>query len=67
MLNQGTPTLSDILYSKFYLILSDSCMFYDNLVVYKGFGGVVLAPEEGKHISDALGKSKKNVILQNHG
>lgn len=42
-------------------------MFYDNLAVYEGFGGVVLAKEEGQHISNALGTSNKNLILQNHG
>lgn len=42
-------------------------MFYDNLAVYEGFGGVVLAKEEGVHISNALGTANKNVILQNHG
>lgn len=42
-------------------------MFYDNLAVYEGFGGVVLAREEGTHISNALGSAKKNLILQNHG
>lgn len=45
----------------------DSCMFYDDLAVYSSFGGVVLSTEEGHRISDALGPSKKNIILQNHG
>ncbi|KAJ0298301.1 hypothetical protein COL5a_002844 [Colletotrichum fioriniae] len=35
--------------------------------VYEGFGGVVLAKEEGEHIAEALGPSNKNIILQNHG
>lgn len=47
--------------------LVDSCMFYDNLAVYEGFGGVVLAREEGQQIAKALGSSNKNLILQNHG
>ena len=42
-------------------------MFYEDLAVYEGFGGIVLAKEEGVHIATALGKTKKNVILQNHG
>ncbi|KAK7457625.1 class II Aldolase and Adducin domain-containing protein [Colletotrichum acutatum] len=35
--------------------------------VYEGFGGVVLAKEEGEHIAEALGPTNKNIILQNHG
>lgn len=42
-------------------------MFYRNLAVYEGFGGVVLAAEEGKRIADSLGQDKLHVILQNHG
>jgi hypothetical protein len=42
-------------------------MFYDNLAVYKGFGGVVLVEEEGLRIADALGPTNLNMILQNHG
>ena len=42
-------------------------MFYDDLAVYAGFGGVVFAKEEGEHIANALGPTKKNIILQNHG
>lgn len=42
-------------------------MFYNDLAVYKGFGGVVFAKEEGEHIAQALGPTKKNIILQNHG
>lgn len=47
--------------------IQDSCMFYNDLSVYAGFGGVVLAKEEGEHIAEALGPTNKNVILQNHG
>ncbi|QSS65544.1 hypothetical protein I7I51_06388 [Histoplasma capsulatum] len=47
-------------------MIVDSCMFYDDLAVYEGFGGIVLVKEEGENISRALG-SKKNLILQNHG
>jgi hypothetical protein len=50
----------------FYLQI-DSCMFYNDLAVYQGFGGVVLAKEEGRNIADSLGPSHRNVILRNHG
>lgn len=46
---------------------TDNCMFYKNLEVYKGFGGIVLAEEEGKRLASALGKDSLNLILQNHG
>lgn len=49
------------------MINQDSCMFYKNTGVYEGFGGVVLAAEEGQHISNALGPTNMNLILQNHG
>ncbi|GKT56664.1 L-fuculose-phosphate aldolase [Colletotrichum tofieldiae] len=39
----------------------------NDLSVYAGFGGVVLAKEEGEHIAEALGPTNKNIILQNHG
>lgn len=45
----------------------DSCYFFDDLSVYEGFGGVVLAKEEGVHIGEALGPKNKSIILQNHG
>jgi len=45
----------------------DSCVFYDNHTVYKNFGGVVLAKEEGENIARALGPKWKTCILQNHG
>ncbi|PAV19523.1 hypothetical protein PNOK_0445700 [Pyrrhoderma noxium] len=48
-------------------LTQDSCLFYDNLAVYKSFGGIVLAPEEGKRIAEALGPKNKTCILQNHG
>ncbi|KAH9458063.1 hypothetical protein MJO28_005118 [Puccinia striiformis f. sp. tritici] len=44
----------------------DACAFYNDLAVYRGFGGTVLASEEGDNIAKALGQ-KKAVILQNHG
>ncbi|KAF2029384.1 arad-like aldolase/epimerase, partial [Setomelanomma holmii] len=49
------------------MLNQDSCMFYNDLAVYAYFGGVVFAKEEGAKLADALGKSKKNIILQNHG
>lgn len=45
----------------------DCCYFYDDLSVYEDFGGVVLGSAEGEAIAQALGPSKMNVILQNHG
>lgn len=44
----------------------DSVRFYKSHGVYKQFGGVVLAGEEGERIADALGDGKA-AILQNHG
>lgn len=44
----------------------DSLRFYKNHGVYKHFGGVVLAGDEGERIADALGDGKA-AILQNHG
>ncbi|TIB70003.1 aldolase [Wallemia mellicola] len=48
------------------IMSQDSCLFYNNLAVYKNFGGIVLAQQEGENIAAALGKAK-NCILQNHG
>lgn len=45
----------------------DSCLFYDNLSMYKSFGGIVLADEEGNNIARAIGPKNKAIILQNHG
>ncbi|GAA6005353.1 hypothetical protein JCM10207_002948 [Rhodosporidiobolus poonsookiae] len=49
------------------MLVQDSCFFYDNLAVYKSFGGIVLAQEEGTNIAKAMGKKHKTAILQNHG
>ncbi|KAE9390640.1 arad-like aldolase/epimerase [Gymnopus androsaceus JB14] len=49
------------------MLTQDSCLFHDNLGVYKNFGGVVLAQEEGENIAKALGPKWKTCILQNHG
>ncbi|EMD38324.1 hypothetical protein CERSUDRAFT_113481 [Gelatoporia subvermispora B] len=48
------------------MITQDSCAFYNDIAVYRQFGGVVLEAEEGEHIVEALG-DKKAAILQNHG
>ncbi|KAF2182059.1 arad-like aldolase/epimerase [Zopfia rhizophila CBS 207.26] len=48
------------------MITQDSLRFYKSHSVYKQFGGVVLASEEGERIADALGNGKA-AILQNHG
>ncbi|PVH98530.1 class 2 aldolase adducin domain-containing protein [Periconia macrospinosa] len=49
------------------MLNQDSCMFYQDLAIYTNFGGVVFAKEEGQRLAQALGPSKKNMILQNHG
>ncbi|CDM28042.1 hypothetical protein DTO013E5_4025 [Penicillium roqueforti] len=49
------------------MLNQDSCMFYDDLSVYRAFGGVAFAKEEGQLIADALGPKHKNLIMQNHG
>jgi ribulose-5-phosphate 4-epimerase/fuculose-1-phosphate aldolase len=49
------------------MLNQDSCMFYNDLAVYTNFGGVVFATEEGGKLADALGPTKKNMIMQNHG
>ncbi|KAF2748790.1 arad-like aldolase/epimerase [Sporormia fimetaria CBS 119925] len=48
------------------MITQDSLRFYKSHGVYKQFGGVVLASEEGERIAEALGDGKA-AILQNHG
>ena len=47
-------------------ITQDSCIFYNNHVVFNDFTGVVLDPQEGKRIALALNGCKA-AILQNHG
>ncbi|KAJ9157323.1 L-fuculose-phosphate aldolase [Pleurostoma richardsiae] len=49
------------------MLNQDSCMFYEDLAVYANFGGVVFAAEEGARLAEALGPSRRNIILQNHG
>ncbi|KAG9293253.1 hypothetical protein G9A89_010624 [Geosiphon pyriformis] len=47
-------------------ITQDSCVFYDDHVVFNDFNGVVLDSSEGVRVANALG-TKKAIILQNHG
>ncbi|EXJ57733.1 uncharacterized protein A1O5_12523 [Cladophialophora psammophila CBS 110553] len=47
-------------------ITQDSCAFYNDLSVYRQFGGIVFAKDEGEKIAKALG-NKKACLLQNHG
>ncbi|KAI7334513.1 hypothetical protein KC315_g3719 [Hortaea werneckii] len=67
----GLLTVSDMVahiqWSLLAKIITDSCMFYNDLAVYSSFGGVVFAPEEGSRIAAALGTQHKNIILKNHG
>ncbi|KAL2886051.1 Meiotically up-regulated protein 14 [Ceratocystis lukuohia] len=49
------------------MLNQDACIFWNNHTVYKNFGGVVLAAEEGERIAEALGPKHRSVILQNHG
>lgn len=48
------------------MLTQDVCKFYNAQSVYNTYGGVVLAPEEGKRIAIALGRGK-GCILLNHG
>jgi ribulose-5-phosphate 4-epimerase/fuculose-1-phosphate aldolase len=47
-------------------LTQDACAFYGRHAVFNPFGGVVLEPEEGKHLVAALG-THSALILQNHG
>jgi ribulose-5-phosphate 4-epimerase/fuculose-1-phosphate aldolase len=47
-------------------LTQDSCAFYNDIGRHDNFTGVVLDPEEGRRIGEALGKHKA-VILANHG
>lgn len=46
------------------ILTQDACLFYDNQAVYKNFGGIVLAPEEGKNIAETLGPKVSLPSLQ---
>ena len=47
-------------------LTQDSCIFYNNHVLFDDYTGVVLDPLEGKRIAAALGHCK-SAILKNHG
>ncbi|KAI4862000.1 class II aldolase/adducin N-terminal [Hypoxylon rubiginosum] len=49
------------------MLFQDAVRFYNDLAVYPRYGGTVLSTEEGARIARALGPTKRNVILQNHG
>lgn len=49
------------------MLNQDACAFHEIQAVYHDFGGVVLEEEEGRKLAEALGDSKKVIILQNHG
>jgi len=48
------------------MLNQDACAFYDDIVLYEQFNGIVLDKNEGLNIAAALG-GKKAAILQNHG
>jgi len=47
-------------------LTQDSCIFYEDHVVFSDYSGVVNDPEEGKRLAHALG-GRKAAILANHG
>jgi ribulose-5-phosphate 4-epimerase/fuculose-1-phosphate aldolase len=47
-------------------LTQDACCFYQDHSLFDDYTGVVLEPEEGKRIAQALGNNKA-VILKNHG
>ncbi|MGY1746798.1 class II aldolase/adducin family protein [Blastococcus sp. SYSU D00695] len=47
-------------------LTQDACAFYEDTGVFDSYSGVVLDPEEGRRIGEALG-AHKAVILRNHG
>lgn len=49
------------------MLTQDACSLYDCHAVYKAYGGIVFASEEGERIADALGQHNKGAILMNHG
>jgi ribulose-5-phosphate 4-epimerase/fuculose-1-phosphate aldolase len=54
------------LHKELDIITQDSCVFFQDHVVYREFNGVVLETEEGIKIAKTLG-SKKAALLANHG
>ncbi|KAJ9141955.1 hypothetical protein NKR23_g7518 [Pleurostoma richardsiae] len=49
------------------MLTQDVCNFHGCLAVYRSYGGIVFAGDEGSRIADALGKGSKGAILMNHG
>ncbi|KAK7728223.1 hypothetical protein SLS53_009417 [Cytospora paraplurivora] len=49
------------------MLTQDVCSLYDCHAVYKAYGGIVFAADEGERIADALGQHNKGAILMNHG
>lgn len=47
-------------------LTQDACSFYEDHSLFDDYTGVVLEPEEGKRIAQAL-RDNKAVILRNHG
>lgn len=47
-------------------LTQDACCFYQDHSLFDDYTGVVLEPEQGKRIAQALGNNKA-VILKNHG
>lgn len=47
-------------------ITQDACVFYNDHELIDRYSGVVLSTDEGKYITEKLGRSK-GCILQNHG
>jgi hypothetical protein len=41
------------------MLNQDICNFFGSLAVYKSYGGIVFAAEEGRNIAMALGRKNK--------
>jgi ribulose-5-phosphate 4-epimerase/fuculose-1-phosphate aldolase len=48
------------------IITQDACAYYNDIVLYNPFTGVVLGADKGEAIAKALG-GEKAAMLQNHG
>ncbi len=48
------------------MLTQDFCTFYNDIVLYPNFAGLVLANEEGQRIATHLGPGKA-ALLANHG
>lgn len=49
------------------MLYQDALRFYNDLAVYRRYGGTVLTADEGDRIAAALGPTCRSLILQNHG